>query len=72
MNKTDVALSRYLRDLEHITLLTPEEEIEFAGRIQNGDEAAREQMIRSNLRLVVMIEDYNDCICARRFPHNPS
>ena len=61
MNKTDAALSRYLRDLAHIPLLTPEEEIALAARIQNGDEAAREQMIRSNLRLVVTIaHDYVD------------
>jgi RNA polymerase primary sigma factor len=61
MNKTDAALSRYLRDLSRIPLLTQEEEIELAGRIQNGDEAAREQMIRSNLRLVIAIaQDYVD------------
>ena len=59
MNKTDVALSGYLRDVADIPLLTPEEEIELGRRIQNGDEAAREQMIRSNLRLVVTIaQDY--------------
>ena len=61
MNKNDVALSGYLRDLAHIPLLTPEEEIEVAVRIQNGDEAARQQMIRSNLRLVIAIaHDYVD------------
>ena len=61
MNKSDVALSRYLRDLAHIPLLTPEKEIELAGRIQNGNEAAREEMIRSNLRLVIAIaHDYVD------------
>jgi RNA polymerase primary sigma factor len=59
MNKTDVALSGYLRDLADIPLLTPEEEIGLGRRIQNGDGAAREQMIRSNLRLVVTIaQDY--------------
>lgn len=57
--KTDTALSRYLRDLAIIPLLTPAEEIELGRRIQNGDEAAREQMIRGNLRLVVTIaNDY--------------
>jgi RNA polymerase primary sigma factor len=61
MNNTDVALSRYLRDLADIKLLTPKVQIELAGRIQNGDDAAREQMIRSNLRLVVAIaRDYVD------------
>lgn len=50
MNETDVALRSYLRDLADIPLLTPEEEIALAGRIQKGDEAARDQMIRSNLR----------------------
>lgn len=60
MNKTDVALSGYLRDLADIPLLKPEEEIDLSRRIQkNGDEAARDQMIRSNLRLVVTIaQDY--------------
>ena len=57
--KTDTALSRYLRDLANIPLLTPAEEIELGRRIQNGDEAARDQMIRANLRLVVTIaNDY--------------
>ena len=61
MNETDVALSRYLRDLAHIPLITPEEEIDLVGRIQNGDEVAREQMICSNLRLFVTIaHDYVD------------
>lgn len=61
MNRTDAALSRYLRDLADIPLPTPAEEIELGRRIQNGDEAAREQMIRSNLRLVVAIaQNYID------------
>jgi RNA polymerase primary sigma factor len=61
MNTTDAPLNRYLRDLAHIALLTLEQEIELAGRIQNGDEVARDQMIRSNLRLVVTIaRDYVD------------
>jgi RNA polymerase primary sigma factor len=35
--------------------LTPEEEIELAGKIKKGDAAARERMINANLRLVVTI-----------------
>jgi RNA polymerase primary sigma factor len=39
--------------------LTPEQEIELAGRIKKGDGAARERMILANLRLVVTIaHDY--------------
>ncbi|MCH2111358.1 MAG: sigma-70 family RNA polymerase sigma factor [Planctomycetes bacterium] len=36
-------------------LLKPEEEVSLGRRVQNGDEEAREHMIRANLRLVVSI-----------------
>ena len=40
-------------------LLTPQEEIVLAKKVQKGDEQAREQMIKANLRLVVKIaRDY--------------
>src|SRR6266403_3891947 len=48
-----------LREIGQVKLLTPEEEIELAERIKLGDEQAREQMIKANLRLVVKIaRDY--------------
>jgi RNA polymerase primary sigma factor len=43
----------YLRDIYKNKLLTAEEEIELATRIEHGDQAARAVMIVSNLRLVV-------------------
>src|SRR5215470_2844872 len=52
-------LQLYLREIGQVKLLTPGEEIALAERIQSGDEAAREQMIKANLRLVVKIaRDY--------------
>ena len=49
----------YLHEIGQAKLLSREEEIELASRIQRGDEQAREQMITGNLRLVVRIaRDY--------------
>jgi RNA polymerase nonessential primary-like sigma factor len=45
----------YLKEIGYYTLLTPAEEIEYARRALQGDEAARNRMIESNLRLVVKI-----------------
>ena len=49
----------YLREIGQVKLLTPEQEIELAERVQRGDQEAREHMIKANLRLVVKIaRDY--------------
>src|SRR5262249_12586448 len=45
----------YVREIGQVKLLAPEEEIALAERIKLGDEPAREQMIKANLRLVVKI-----------------
>jgi RNA polymerase primary sigma factor len=56
----DTAIKLYLREIGQVKLLTPQEEIELAGRIKKGDKKAREQMIKANLRLVVKIaRDYD-------------
>jgi len=49
------ALALYMREVGQVDLLTPQEEVVLAKRVQAGDEAAREHMIRANLRLVVKI-----------------
>jgi RNA polymerase primary sigma factor len=59
MNESDFGLKRYLQEIGQFPLLTPEQEVEFAGKIKKGDTAARERMINANLRLVVTIaRDY--------------
>ena len=45
----------YLREIGNAKLLTAEEEVDLSRRAQMGDEAARQRMIASNLRLVVKI-----------------
>ena len=55
------AYTLYLREIGQTSLITPAQEIELAKRIQAGDEAAREHMIKANLRLVVKIaREYED------------
>jgi RNA polymerase primary sigma factor len=52
---TTDALQLFLNELGRYPLLTADEEIELAKRIERGDLQAKERMILSNLRLVVSI-----------------
>ena len=45
----------YLREIGRFPLLTAEEEVELAKRVEKGDEEARRRLIQANLRLVVSI-----------------
>lgn len=45
----------YLKEIGRVPLLTPEEEVDLAVRITNGDEAAKKRLSEANLRLVVSI-----------------
>ena len=58
-SKSDSSLRQYLKEISKTELLTPEEELDLAERIKNGDAEARTHMIKANLRLVVKIaKDY--------------
>jgi RNA polymerase primary sigma factor len=48
-------LETYLREINETALLTADEEKMLAHRIEEGDAAARDRMVRANLRLVVNI-----------------
>jgi RNA polymerase primary sigma factor len=50
---TPDALSLFLRELRHYPLLTRQQELELAQRIERGDLDAKERLVNSNLRLVV-------------------
>jgi RNA polymerase primary sigma factor len=61
MRKTyvDAGLRKYLHQISQFPLLTPQNEIALAKKIQGGDTNARNEMIQSYLRLVVTIaQDY--------------
>ena len=52
---TTDTLQLFLNEIGRHRLLTPDEEIDLARRIERGDLAAKERMINANLRLVVSI-----------------
>jgi RNA polymerase primary sigma factor len=52
---TTDALQLFMNEVGRHPLLTAEEEVELAKRIERGDQEAKDRMINSNLRLVVSI-----------------
>nr|NIQ11846.1 RNA polymerase subunit sigma [Gammaproteobacteria bacterium]NIR95583.1 RNA polymerase subunit sigma [Gammaproteobacteria bacterium]NIW46848.1 RNA polymerase subunit sigma [Gammaproteobacteria bacterium]NIX57883.1 RNA polymerase subunit sigma [candidate division Zixibacteria bacterium] len=46
-------LEQYLEEIHTENLLKPDEEIELAKRIKEGDQEALNKLVRSNLRFVV-------------------
>ncbi len=51
----DDPVRMYLKEIGRVPLLTPEEEINLAQRMEQGDEEAKRRLAEANLRLVVSI-----------------
>jgi RNA polymerase primary sigma factor len=52
-DQTTDAMSLFLQEVRRYPLLTREQEVELAKRVERGDLAAKEQLVNSNLRLVI-------------------
>ena len=52
---TEDPVRMYLKEIGNVPLLSTEEEVALAQRVEEGDESAKKQLIEANLRLVVSI-----------------
>jgi RNA polymerase primary sigma factor len=54
-NRESQSLDKYLQEIGKVDLLTPDEEVELAKRIRDGDQMALERLTKANLRFVVSV-----------------
>jgi len=54
-NRESQSLDKYLQEIGKVDLLTPDEEVDLAVRIRNGDQMALEKLTKANLRFVVSV-----------------
>lgn len=54
-NRESQSLEKYLQEIGKVDLLTPEEEVNLAIKIKNGDQVALERLTKANLRFVVSV-----------------
>jgi RNA polymerase primary sigma factor len=53
--ETDDSIAKYFKEVRKSVLLTPEEEVNLAKRIKDGDVNATEELVKANLKFVVSI-----------------
>ena len=55
IDTSEESISRYLKDVRKIDMLTPDEEVELAKKVREGDRVATEKLVTANLRFVISI-----------------
>lgn len=54
-NRESQSLEKYLQEIGKVDLISPDEEVNLARRIRNGDQKALDRLVKSNLRFVVSV-----------------
>lgn len=54
-NRNTASLDKYLQEIARVDLITADEEVELAKKIQSGDDFSLDRLVKANLRFVVSV-----------------